>query len=173
MRTTIWTTALLALLLLAGCGKKAPVPTKSTKSEKPKAEETKPAAAESLPLPTEGALADALKKAKADGKNLLVEYYDVTCQYCTQMDEEVYPDEFVKDALGQVVYVRLHRDKDAAWFEKRWGRKATPTFVVLTPEGDEKGEPLTGFLGAGALTDLADWAANPEGDMPSFEPGGS
>ena len=152
---------ILALTALPACGKKeAPVKVGGTEVKKP---------AEAGP----DRLAEALVKAKEEGKNLLVEYYDRTCNFCTQMDKEVYPDDFVQELLGYVVYLRLERGRDGKPFEARWPKKATPTFVVLKPDGTQVGEAVTGFLDVEGFTEFVDWAANAEGDMPGVKPGGS
>ena len=125
--------------------------------------------------PAEGAnpLADALAKAAESGKNILVEYYDSTCDTCKKMDQEVFELESVADALGGVVYVRVTKGKDAKAFEQRFGSLPTPSFVVLSAKGEPQGKLLSGSLDEGNFLKLVDWAVAGEGTQPSLKIGSS
>jgi len=164
------TACLLALtLILSGCAAKEEEPGRETAGKKPAAKTGVKVEDASGPL------AEALAKAKAEGKNVLVEYYAASCEFCTQMDDEVYSDEFVKDALDQVLFLRVHQDTPGGdAFEAHWGRAGTPSFVVLAPDGVQVGRMLTGFIEAMDLVELADWAAKPaEQKMPRIRTGKS
>ena len=45
----------------------------------------------------------------------------------------------VKEALGNVVFVRVTKDKDAESFESRFANAEAPSFVVLGADGETKG----------------------------------
>jgi thioredoxin-related protein len=116
----------------------------------------------------------ALAEAEKTGRNVVVEYYAASCNFCRQMDRKAYADPRVQKALGKdVVYVRLHQDKNAGEFEKRWGRKGTPTFVVLKPDGTQIGKSLTGIISASEFLKYLAWAKSGQGNQPEIKTGGS
>ena len=118
-------------------------------------------------------MTQVLADAAADGRNVLIEYTSESCNFCEQMDSETHTDVGVKAALEGVVYVRLHQDRNAEWFESRWDGMGTPTFVVLKPDGTQIGKSLTGVIKAPDFVRFVDWAKSGDGEPPAIKPGGS
>jgi thiol:disulfide interchange protein len=162
MRQLVPYLVLVVVLGLAACGGSEDVPSADS-GAKSGSESTVPAVD----------MEKVLAEAGESGRNVLVEYYSKSCSFCRQMDRETYSDGDVKKALEGVVYVRLHQKKNADWFEARWGKQGTPTFVVLKPDGTQIGKSLTGIIDVANFLTFLDWAKSGEGDQPEIKTGGS
>ena len=99
-----------------------------------------------------GSLEQALAKATAEGKLVLVDVGAYWCPPCHQLDEEV----FVRPEVGQRLaegYVALHVDAEKGEgpeLVERYRVQAYPTILVLEGSGVEKGR-VVDFLPAPAL----------------------
>jgi len=104
-----------------------------------------------------GSLDEALAKAKAEGKLVLMDVGAYWCPPCHQLDEEV----FVRPEVGERLdrdYVALHVDAEKGEGPElceRYDVQAYPTVLVLEATGIEKGR-VVDFLPAAALLAVLD-----------------
>ena len=79
---------------------------------------------------------DALAKARAENKLVLVDVYTDWCGYCTKMDRDVFTNDRVKTALSDVIPIRVNAEKGAGRsLAARWGVSGLPTFLLVNAEG--------------------------------------
>ncbi len=121
-----------------------------------------PAVPESATISTHGTvtvsweedLDDALERARAEDKAVLVNFYADWCVWCKRMDSTTLRDAGVASLLSDhVVTVRLDVDGNGEEASTRFGVEALPTVLVLDNEGREIGRiagymPPAGFLEA-------------------------
>ena len=112
-------------------------------------------------------MAAGIAQAAETGKNVLVLYTKEGCACSAIMDETLLDPE-VKEALGNVVFVRVTKDKDAETFESRFADAEAPSFVVLGADGKAKCDVLTGPFEAGEFLFFLDWVVTPEGPQPEL-----
>jgi tetratricopeptide (TPR) repeat protein len=145
-------TSLIALALLAACSQ-PPAPPVSRRAR------LSPAASSGAPGPKdspgvqadgevvsavqwfEGSFEEAQAAAKASGKRLFVDVGAYWCPPCRQLDEQVFTQKEVGEALGRD-YVALHIDAEKGEgpdFVARYRVQAYPTLLVLEAGGLEKG----------------------------------
>jgi thiol:disulfide interchange protein len=83
-------------------------------------------------------LANALQKARAEKRPLLIDFAASWCKNCTAMDTSVLPSAEVKEQLRDFVVVRYEAEKPndspAREVLNRFGVMGLPTYVVLKPE---------------------------------------
>ena len=115
----------------------------------------------------------ALAVADATGRNVLIEYSSESCPFCRKMESGALSDPGVKAGLAEVVYVRVRKGQSSESFEARWGERATPTFLVLTPDGAEASSLVTGSVSTRDFTRFVAWAKTAEGPEPALNAGGS
>jgi len=78
---------------------------------------------------------DALKKAKAENKPLLLYFYSNYCTYCEAMDRNVLSDKDIKKSLAtDVVYLRVNVDEKRET-AARYNIRGYPTTYLLDPAG--------------------------------------
>ena len=119
-------------------------------------------------------LDDALKLAKAEGKNVLVEYTDAKCPFCRRMNSQTLGRKDVKAALADnVVWIRYDLQKDPSEFQARWGKQPTPAFVVMNSEGETLHGPVAGVIPPSNFISYVAWAKTGEGPVPALAAGGS
>jgi len=122
-------------------------------------------------------LREDLAEANAEGKRLLILVEQRGCIYCTQMQEQVYPDPRIETLIRDhyfVVQMNLFGDVDVTDFDGtvlsekdmavRWGVMFTPTMIFLpedVPEGKTTGEAavalMPGAFGVGTTEALLTW----------------
>lgn len=156
--------AVLGLVLaiaVAGCAQK-PEPTAAPGGQvarpvAPPAEEAKPPAEEggaAMEAPAEIAWAadldDALAKAKAADKPVLVDFFATWCGPCKKLESEGYADAGVKAAMAGYVAVKIDIDQNGELAGK-YGVEGVPQLVVLDPEGNELYRPPAGYSNPSAL----------------------
>jgi thioredoxin-related protein len=118
-------------------------------------------------------LTRALSVADATGRNVLVEYSSESCPFCQKMEKGALSDPKVKAGLAEVVYVRVRKGENSESYEARWGKRKTPTFFVLKPDGSEASSLVTGSVGTKDFTRFVAWAKTAEGPEPVLKKGGS
>ena len=116
-------------------------------------------------------LALALSVARATGRNVLVEYADDDCSASRDMQPPALSDPRVKAELKSVVYLRVVKGVNATDFEARFGERATPTIIVLRPDGTTPGSLVTGEIGTSDFLNYIAWARTTDGPEPDFTPG--
>lgn len=85
----------------------------------------------------------ALAKASATNKIIMVEITSANCHYCREMDETTFRDPNVLKALNDdFVLVRYDLAKEEAPAEFR--SRGTPTFFFLLPSGKKVMPPIFG-----------------------------
>ena len=127
-----------------------------------------------------GSLDEALAKAKAEGKLVLMDVGAYWCPPCQQLDEEVFVRPEVGERLGRG-YVALHVDAEKGEgpeLAERYHVQAYPTLLVLEASGVEKGRivdfvPAADLLatldrieqGGNVLAELVDAVENQPDDL--------
>lgn len=100
----------------------------------------------------EGTLEDALERAKAEGKLVFMDVGAYWCPPCHRLDEEVFTDARVGEALGER-YIAVHVDAEKGQGPElvdRYDVQAYPSLLVLEPSGIERGR-VVDFLPPDAL----------------------
>lgn len=85
----------------------------------------------------------AIAQAKAENKNIFIDFTGYTCTNCRWMEANMFPQAAVKAELEKYVRVKLFTDGEGEPYEgfqkmqeERYGTIALPLYVILTP--DEK-----------------------------------
>ncbi|MBI5688081.1 MAG: thioredoxin family protein [Verrucomicrobia bacterium] len=87
--------------------------------------------------------AAALKQAKAEGKNVFIDFTGYTCTNCRWMEISMFPQPEVEAALQKFVRVRLYTDGGPRGQENqdfqiaRFGDAALPLYVVMSADDKE------------------------------------
>jgi len=95
-------------------------------------------------------LGDALERASAESKPILVDVWAVWCVPCKQMDETTYKDATVVAEAGQFVLVKIDADVQIPVID-RYAVEAFPTILIL----DGKGGEIARYTGYRRATDLS------------------
>ncbi len=78
---------------------------------------------------------DALKKAKAEDKPLLIYFFSRYCVYCSAMDKDVLSDKEISGPLTtDVVYLRVDVDKKTD-IARHYNVRGYPTTWLVEPSG--------------------------------------
>jgi len=92
----------------------------------------------------------ALAKAKAENKNLFVDFTGYTCTNCRWMEANIFPKSEVEAELKKMVLVQLYTDGEGEVYEKNFqleqdmfGTVALPYYAII--DGD--GKPVAAFAG--------------------------
>lgn len=138
-RATIYGSALL--LLLCTCGNVANNTKDSEEvqtEQRTEAEEKKPEGTEFFNI----SLEEALAKAKAESKLVLIDCHTKTCGPCRKMEKTVFPQakcgEFINPRFVPIM-MDMEEEAGIAVAEK-YGVGIYPTFLVLSPDGKKQGE---------------------------------
>ncbi|PYS86014.1 MAG: hypothetical protein DMF62_17335 [Acidobacteria bacterium] len=83
----------------------------------------------------------ALTQAKAENKNLLIDFTGYTCTNCRWMETNMFPKPAVRTELEKFVRVRLFTDGEGEPYEgfqkmqeQRFGTVALPLYAIITPQ---------------------------------------
>lgn len=79
--------------------------------------------------------AAAISQAQSSGKKLLLAFHSPNCPPCLAMDRTVLRSETVINAMSPFVLVRLDTSAEGAEVAGRYGVMATPTFIIIQPDG--------------------------------------
>jgi thiol:disulfide interchange protein len=95
---------------------------------------------------------EALLRARTEKKLVFVDLTASWCGWCTKMDEDVFPDARVKEALGAFVPIRVDTDTAGGRaLANQHGVRGLPAFLVVDADGALVGRfdgylPATSFL---------------------------
>jgi len=89
-----------------------------------------------------------LKKAKAENKHVLIDFYTTWCGPCKKMDKETYTAAGVQEFLGDMIAVKLDCEKgEGIEVSKEFGVHFYPSTALLAPDGKEI-DRVVGFVDA-------------------------
>jgi thiol:disulfide interchange protein DsbD len=98
------------------------------------------------PLPFE----DALARAKADCRPVLIDFFADWCAACKELDEKTYVASEVVEESRRFVSIKVDGTQDHAVLDglyERFGVKGLPTVAFVDPTGTVLGDPrITGFM---------------------------
>jgi thiol:disulfide interchange protein len=77
----------------------------------------------------------AVAEAKAQHKLVMVDIYTSWCEYCKQLDQNVYTDTNVIRAIQQVVPVKVDGEKEGLDLANKYNIQGYPTILFLNPDG--------------------------------------
>lgn len=108
----------------------------------------------------------ALKKALAEGKPVMIDFYATWCAACKELDEKTYTDPRVIERAQGFVNLKADftkvGDVEAAPSAKRFAIKGLPTVVFFTPNGVEAHALRTEeFVPSDKMLELMSQAAKP------------
>jgi len=164
-------TSLIALALLVACSAPSPGDHQPVDAPVPAARSAEPAPKDSPGVRADGEVVSAVQwfegsfdeaqaAAKAGGKRLFVDVGAYWCPPCRKLDEEVFTQKDVGDALARD-YVALHIDAEKGEgpeLVQRWRVQAYPTLLVLEPGGLERGRLVDAMAPAELLASLGEIA---------------
>ena len=90
-------------------------------------------------------LEEALAKAKAEGKHVLIDFCTSTCAPCKKMEKEVFPTiecgEYVNE---HCVSIKVDGEDEGAGTElaEKYQIFIFPTYLILSPDGFKEGEVI-------------------------------
>ena len=90
-------------------------------------------------------LEEALKKAKAEGKYVLIDFHATTCVPCKKMEKEVFPTPECGEYINtHFVPIMIDGEDDGVGTEmaKEYQVFIFPTYMILSPDGFKEGEIL-------------------------------
>jgi len=99
-------------------------------------------------IPWEHDLDAALRRAGAEKKIVMVDFYTDWCGWCRQLDRTTLADTKVRSALSRVVPVKLDAERGGQQAAARFSVDGYPTLVFLNASGAEIGR-IPGYLEAG------------------------
>ncbi|HZS39772.1 MAG TPA: thioredoxin family protein [Polyangia bacterium] len=102
-----------------------------------------------------GTFDDAVARARASERLVLVDVFATWCGPCHEMDEQVYPRDEVTRAL-QASFVALRRDGEAGEgveLARRYHVVGFPTLLVIDPKSGAEIDRLMGFVAPRELVD--------------------
>ncbi|MCX6147486.1 MAG: thioredoxin family protein [Candidatus Kapabacteria bacterium] len=81
-----------------------------------------------------------IEKAKKEGKNVFVDFTGYTCVNCRWMEQNIFPDQTVKELMSKYVLIRLYTDRrqepeltNKKMQENKYGSIELPLYVILKP----------------------------------------
>ena len=109
---------------------------------------------------------DAAKRsARASKKLILIDFYTDWCTYCKKLDRDVFPNPQVIQAMGAVVPVRLHAEREGQSLAQQFGVSSYPTLLFLDEHGIEAGR-ISGFLPVGPFVVEVNSAVKTHRELP-------
>ncbi|MDE6377935.1 MAG: thioredoxin family protein, partial [Duncaniella sp.] len=97
-------------------------------------------------LPAGSTLAEAVAKAKAEGKLVFLDCYTSWCGPCKMMSSKIFPTQEVGDFMNpKFVSIKIDMEKgEGPSLVEKLQVSAYPTFIIFNGEGDEVGRFLGG-----------------------------
>jgi len=95
---------------------------------------------------------DAMKRAKSEGKPIMIDFYTDWCTWCKEMDKTVYPNQQVINQSKNWVMVKIDGEKRAD-VAKAYGVTGFPTIVFAESSGKPI-EIVPGFAEAPEFTNI-------------------
>jgi thiol:disulfide interchange protein len=139
--------ALLALLPTVACGR-------------PEGHaETTTASGNGIAFST-GGFDEALARARAERRLLLVDVYTDWCGWCKKLDREVFADGRVGAAAKDLVAVKVNAEKGGEEIARRYRVRGYPTILFLDGAGSVV-ERIDGYVDAGEMVKIV--SALPKG----------
>ncbi len=96
-------------------------------------------------VPWQRDLPKALAVAEREGKLVMVDFYTDWCGWCRKLDETTFTDPAVRQALGQLVAVKLDAERGGRDAARRYRVAGYPTLLFLDARGVEVGR-IPGYL---------------------------
>ena len=90
-------------------------------------------------------LEEALAKAKAEGKHVLVDFHTSTCVPCKKMEKEVFPTpECGKYINEHFISIKVDGEDEGAGTElaQKYQVFIFPTYLIMSPDGFKEGEVI-------------------------------
>ena len=90
-------------------------------------------------------LEEAMKKAKAEGKYVLINFHTSTCVPCKKMEKEVFPTPECGEYVNKhFIPIAIDGEDDGVGTElaKKYQIFIFPTYLILSPDGFKEGEVL-------------------------------
>jgi thiol:disulfide interchange protein len=81
-------------------------------------------------------VADALDRARAENRLVMVDVYTDWCGWCKKLDGETFADLRVAEALKDVIPVRVNAEKGGEAVADKYGVRGFPTVLFLSASGD-------------------------------------
>jgi thioredoxin-like negative regulator of GroEL len=112
----------------------------------------------------------ALKKAKAKGQPIMVDFFADWCTWCKRLDSDVYTDPKVVETARRFVSVKLNTDTDPEGKElaKKHGVTGLPTILFLNGDGQVIGR-IGGFRPAAPFRQAMEGVEKVNRDLPRLK----
>jgi len=111
----------------------------------------------------------AVAEAKSQHKIIMIDFYTDWCEWCKQLDTDVYPDPDVIKAVSKLVPVKLNAETDGASLAAKYGVTGYPTIVFLNSDGTLISQ-IVGYEDAGQFAADVNKAASAAGNSVAEEP---
>lgn len=92
-------------------------------------------------------LGDALGRARAENRLVMVDVYTDWCGWCKKLDRDTYGDERVAAALENLISIRVNAEKGGEAVAEKYRVQGFPTVLFLSGSG-EVVEKIEGYVGA-------------------------
>jgi thiol:disulfide interchange protein DsbD len=92
---------------------------------------------------------DVLKKAKAEKRPVLIDFYADWCVACRQLELITLQDEAILRVLQHYKLIRIDATKSSELVTKiqnRYGVMGLPTMILIDEEGTVQADPIIGFI---------------------------
>lgn len=90
---------------------------------------------------------DALRRARAENRLVMVDVYTDWCGWCKKLEKETYGDARVAAALEGVISIRVNAEREGESVAEHYSVRGFPTVLFLSGSG-EVVEKIEGYVGA-------------------------
>lgn len=98
-------------------------------------------------------LGDALDRARAENRLVMVDVYTDWCGWCKKLDRETYGDLRVAAALRDVISIRVNAEKGGEAVAATYRVRGFPTVLFLSGSGDVV-KKVEGYVGADEMLQI-------------------